>query len=401
MLADMDGEMERRGLNAALVVGDSTYGNPELAYAVGAPLPRGGIYLKPLRKDPVLVVGLVDLGSAQRSAVRRVRTYSDLSYEALVSKFGYEEGRMHMYDKLLREEGVAGKIGLYGKHLAASVLHLADELRRMGYDVVGERPPTLMDVLRERKEAWELEEIRSVGRSTEGVVGKIRDFLAGCRTRGSTLYDGNEPLTVGRVKSQINTLLARQSLVAASDTIFAAGKRSSDPHYHGEADDSVEVDEPIVFDIFPQNMRGYCFDMTRTMVVGRPPRRFREMYDAVLGAQLHALDLAKEGAECKALMEAVCDDFERKSFPTPRSSKAGHPQPKGFTHSLGHGVGLTIGERPYLTLFSDEVLSRGHVVTVEPGLYDPEVGGARVEDVIAVMGSKAENFNSLTKEVEI
>lgn len=401
MLADMDNEMERRRLQAILVVGDSTYGNPELAYVAGAPLPRGGVYLKASGKDPVLVVGLVDLGSAQKSRVRRVRTYSELGYESLVAKFGYEEGRMCLYDRLLKGEGVMGRMGLYGKHLASGVLHLADGLRKMGYDVVGEGSPTLMDVLREKKEPAELEEIRDVGRRTERTVSKIKDFLTGCRARGSTLYEGNEPLTVGRVKSEINILLAKESLVAASDTIFAVGRQSSDPHYHGEADDLVIADEPIVFDIFPQNLRGYCFDMTRTMVVGRTSKAFREMYDAVLEAQLHALDLAGEGTPCKLLMEAVCGDFEKRQFSTPRSEKVGDWKHKGFTHSLGHGVGLTIGERPYLGLFSDEVLANGHVVTVEPGLYDPEVGGARVEDVISIVGSKAENFNSLSKELEI
>jgi len=396
----MDREMEKRGLDALIVVGESTYGNPELTYVVKGHLPRGGIYLKVRGRDPVLVVGAVDLGSAERCDVKRIRTLSDIGYESLLEKYGYDGGRVRLYDRLLKEEGVSGRIGIYGIHELSTILHLVDGLRGMGHDVVGDRVPTILDLLRERKEPWELDEIRDVARRTEEVVEAIKELLAGCKARGPSLYLDNEPLTVGRVKMEINLLLAQKSLVAASDTIFAVGRSTSDPHYHGGSQDPVLVDSPIVLDIFPQNFRGYCFDMTRTMVVGRASRPFREIYEAVLQAQLHALDLAREGAPCKGLMEAVCDDFEKRGFATPRRRVGDWPR-SGFTHSLGHGVGLSIGERPYLRLFSDEVLAEGHVVTVEPGLYDPQIGGARVEDVVAIVGSKALNLNSVTKELEI
>jgi Xaa-Pro aminopeptidase len=73
----------------------------------------------------------------------------------------------------------------------------------------------------------------------------------------------------------------------------------------------------------------------------------------------------------------------------------------GFIHSLGHGVGLTIGERPYLSLFSDERLRKNQVVTVEPGLYEPGVGGVRIEDTVVIKKRGVDNLTPLEKELEI
>ena len=73
---------------------------------------------------------------------------------------------------------------------------------------------------------------------------------------------------------------------------------------------------------------------------------------------------------------------------------------RGFIHGLGHGVGLTIGERPYLSLFSKEPLRKNSVVTVEPGLYDPRVGGVRIEDIL-VVGSPSENLTPIAKDIEL
>jgi len=73
----------------------------------------------------------------------------------------------------------------------------------------------------------------------------------------------------------------------------------------------------------------------------------------------------------------------------------------GFIHSLGHGVGLSIGERPQLSLFSDETLRRGHVVTVEPGLYEPGLGGVRIEDTIVITKRGIDNLTPLEKELRI
>ena len=74
---------------------------------------------------------------------------------------------------------------------------------------------------------------------------------------------------------------------------------------------------------------------------------------------------------------------------------------KGFIHSLGHGVGLTIGEPPYISLRSSNSLKNGHVFTVEPGLYDPDIGGVRIEDTVAVLDDSCVNLTPLNKFLEL
>jgi Xaa-Pro aminopeptidase len=101
-------------------------------------------------------------------------------------------------------------------------------------------------------------------------------------------------------------------------------------------------------------------------------------------------------------MMKTCEIFENHGWPTARQLVKGNKEARvrGFVHGLGHGVGLTIGERPYLSLFGKDVLKKGSVVTIEPGLYDPRIGGVRIEDIV-VVGSPGENLTPLPKDMEI
>src|SRR5437879_11989881 len=104
------------------------------------------------------------------------------------------------------------------------------------------------------------------------------------------------------------------------------------------------------------------------------------MYDAVLEAQTSALDMVREQASCSEMMIQVCKLFEKKGYPTARLLAKDNKEARvrGFMHGLGHGVGLTIGERHYLSLYGTERLRKNSVVTIEPGLYDTKVGGIRI-----------------------
>ena len=121
------------------------------------------------------------------------------------------------------------------------------------------------------------------------------------------------------------------------------------------------------------------------------------MYEAVSEAQEDALDMVREEVPGKDLMLRTCGLFENRGYDTPRTVKGGM---KGFIHSLGHGVGLTIGERPYLNLYNNDPLRKGSVVTIEPGLYDPRVGGVRIEDTVLV-GSPSKSLTNVEKFLEL
>jgi len=402
LIAELDKEMEKKGIQSLIVFGDQTLGNPDLAYVVGASLPRGGIYLKGRGRTPTLIVSNIDIGSAKKGRVNRIKSYSDYGLEKINSKYERDEARAVFYRKLIKEEGLQTPMVLGGRNDSSNTLQLIDSLRNRGVKVVGEKSPTVLENVRETKDTHEVERLRDVGEKTCWVVEETVRFLRNAKTTGSRISYKSKMLKVGDVKNVVRKLLVQKNLVATEDIIFAPGKRSSDPHYNGDEQDPLRPREPIVFDLFPSEPDGYWHDTTRTLAFGPPDRRVKEMYDAVMEAQTVALDQVKEKTPCRDVMINVCKLFERRGYPTVRQLAAGHREARtrGFIHGLGHGVGLTIGERPYLSLYGKDLLRKGAVVTVEPGLYDPRFGGVRLEDII-VVGSPSENLTSLPRDLEI
>jgi len=398
-----DNEMRTRALDTVLVIGESTLGNPELAYVAGTVIPRGGIFLKRLGQRPLLVVSNIDVGSAKRGRIRDIRTYSDYNYEKLVQQHGREQGYIKFLDLVLRSLRTRGDIGIYSRNEFSRLLSVADSLRGLGYKIAGETEPSLIESLRETKDLAEIDKIRDVGARAARVVERTLEMLRGCSVTSGKLRLKRRVLTVGMVKSRINALLAEQDLIAPEGTVFAVGSSSADPHEMGVASEPMRAGVPIVFDLFPLGADGYWFDLTRTYVVGKPRLRVKRMFDAVRDVQTRMLDSIREGTQAKKVMNLACDLFERRGFKTIRAVLRGDRKATrvGFIHSLGHGVGLTIGERPYLSLFSDETLRRGHVATVEPGLYDPRVGGVRIEDTIVITKRRIDNLTPLEKELRI
>jgi len=398
-----DDEMRRRGLDTVLVIGESTLGNPELAYVTGTVIPRGGIFLKRIGQCPLLVVSNIDVGSAKRGRIKNVRTYTDYDYEKLAKLHGRERGYIKFLDLILQSLRTRGEIGIYSRNEFSHLLSVTDALRRLGYKVAGETDASLIESLRETKDPEEIDTIRDVGTRAARVVESTLEMLRKCTVSSGKLRLEHRVLTVGMVKSRINVLLAEQDLMAPEGTVFAVGPSSADPHQMGIASDPTRAGVPIVFDLFPVGRDGYWFDLTRTYVVGKPPRKVKKMFDAVREVQTRVLDSIGEGTQASKMMNLACDLFERRRFKTIRAILRGDKNATrvGFIHSLGHGVGLTIGERPQLSLFSDETLRRGNVVTVEPGLYEPELGGVRIEDTIVITKRGIDNLTPLEKELRI
>lgn len=401
VIEDADKAMDKAGISALIVYGETTLGNPELMYVARTIIPRIGIHVKKLKQQPFLVVSNLDVGHAKRGIVRDVRTLADYKYLELSQKYGRGKALVYLLDRILKQEKIRGKISLHGRNEASQALFLASALTRKGYRVVGSAAPTLLDKLRSTKDSWELERIRNVGRKTIGIVAKVKQMLLSCDVRDGQLFKDGEALTVGIVKETIRLLAAKEELVLPEGVIFAAGPKSADPHYMGMRDDIIKEGEPIVFDIFPQAEDGYWYDFTRTWTIGRPNPTIMSMYEATLRAQEIALEHINEGRRAKEAMEEVCNHFGNLGYLTPRDLQKGNrvAESHGFTHSLGHGLGLTIGEEPYLGLFSTAPLEESSVVTVEPGLYDPVNGGVRVEDVVVVREGQPEIFAEYPRDL--
>ena len=405
MIGDIDSEMRSKGVDGIVVFGDTTLADPDLTYVAGGVLPRGGTYFKKLGKPPLLVVSNLDYGSARRAGkVKRIQTLTEWRYEELLKRFEDRgDAFPRLISRILRKEGARGKVVLLGRNDAAKGLQLAEKLRRLGVKVTGQQSPTILEVARDTKDGKELEEIRGVGAKTAKVVNMILRALRNAKERRGHLEIGRKRATVGLVKFMIASKLARENLTAPEGTIFAIGPSGADPHNAGADATEIKKGKLIVFDIFPQAQSGYWSDMTRSFVIGRADARARKVFEAVKDAQMSSLDHLQAGVKGKSAMELACDIIERAGYRTVREIFQGKTKSisTGFIHSLGHGVGLTIGESPSLSLASKDSLKSREVVTVEPGVYLPGYGGVRIEDTVAVRSRGVEILTKVEKELEL
>lgn len=405
LIKDLDEEMGKRGVSGIVVLGETTLANPDLTYTVGGNLARGGIYFKRRGNNPLLLVSNLDVGTARKlGVVRRIQTYTDWDFERLVKKYRRrDEAMARVISIVLRHEGVSGKVGLFGRSDLASGIQLANRLKTLGVRIVGGQSPTILESARETKEKREIDEIRNVGRKTAEVVSEVVRVLSRMKRIRWHFQIGKRRATVGLVKSIISTKLANKGLIAPEGTIFAIGPSAADPHNSGVNTNEIREGRLIVFDIFPQAESGYWFDLTRTYVVGRAGRKARHLFETVYDAQATSLDVLKAGVTGEAAMIAACDVIERAGYRTVREVYEGKSKnvSSGFNHSLGHGVGLTIGERPNLGLLSKDPLRAGGVASVEPGVYLPKYGGVRIEDTVKITQKGYELLAQVDKELEI
>ncbi len=390
MIGELDSLMRKRGIAALLCYGDSTLGNPELAYLTRCELPRGGVYLKKRGDEPLLVVSALDVGSARKGIVKNVKTYNDYGYPELVKRHGRRKAFVELLARIIRESRVRGRVALYGRNEASSVISVFNDLRRKRIALVGEERPTILDIARRTKDDWEIDAIKRAGEKTLNVVRRLEEFLRNLEIREGVATYGGEVVRIGWVKRLIRVWCAEEGLSLPEDHIFAVGPSSADPHEKGVEHEPIREGEPIVFDIFPQDSTGYWFDFTRTYAVGKPSRELLTMFEDVLAAHNEAMDAIREGAPCMEPMQAACRLFKSRGRLTILDLYQGNreAETRGFIHSLGHGIGLTIGEEPYLTLNEKQKLEKNMIATVEPGLYYPEIGGVRLEDVVLISGTK-------------
>jgi Xaa-Pro aminopeptidase len=386
MLSELDGFMEKYGVEALVVYGDSTSTCPELAYLVRANIPRGGVYVKKRGEQPLLVVSGLDLNLAKKGVVSDVRTYTDYNLRMLQRRFGPGRGWAEMIAQILTRSGVGRVVAVGGRADVMNAIYLADFLRRRGFRPIGMAKPSILEQCRRRKDEWEIEQIRQVGVRTVEVASRLEKVLEEASTRNGLVYYEGRPLTTGALRRMVGAWCGELDLTLPEGYILAAGPSSSDPHASTEVDTQLREGDPLLFDIFPAGVTGYRYDFTRTYCVGRPKPALARMCRDVLDAQAVGFDALRQAVRCETPFLQVCRFFRRRGWPTVLEDPG---TDRGFVHGLGHGVGLTIGEEPYLTMYASNTLLQDDVVTVEPGLYLPGFGGVRIEDCAVVGRDKA------------
>lgn len=249
---------------------------------------------------------------------------------------------------------------------------------------------------REIKNAEEVKKISAALVMAEvGLAEGIQAIKNAKVGRNRRLMYHNVPLTSEKLRAIINTAIIQVGGLAMH-TIVAGGQHACDPHEEGHG--ILRAREPIILDVFPRSQKtGYYGDITRTVVKGRPSEAIRKLYHAVHQAQELAFASLRNKTPSPQVHEKVQEFFKQAGY---RTGKV-NGRMEGFFHGTGHGVGLEIHEAPRIGANSTVMLRAGQVVTVEPGLYYPELGGVRLEDVAHITVNNPRNLTRFEKVLEL
>jgi Xaa-Pro aminopeptidase len=246
---------------------------------------------------------------------------------------------------------------------------------------------------REAKSEKEIEMIGRALRITEtGLKRAIEVLKASKPGAGKRLRWSGKTLTSEMLRAEIDSTILRAGGIPTG-TIVAGGDQACDPHERGFG--PLYANSLIVLDVFPRAAKtGYFGDMTRTVLRGRASEDQRKLWETVKAGQALALKKIKAGVDGMAIHKAIQKFFAERGFPT----EVRKGRRVGFFHGTGHGLGLEIHEHPRL---QKAVLKDRQVLTVEPGLYYPGLGGARQEDVVVVTKSGCRVLSRFPKQLEI
>jgi Xaa-Pro aminopeptidase len=359
----------------------------DLRYATGFSAPDPFLWLD-LGRERWLVVSTLEIGRARHGAHPGIRV---LSREEAAVALGLDPATR--------------------PSTAALILAAARKFRRNRWEVPADFPLGLAHQLqagglvphvvepffpgRRRKTSNELTQIRTGVRLATAGLARAREVLRNSQIgrNGILAWDG-AVLTADRLRAEIDLAVMHRG-GSCMRTIVAPGRQGADPHEAGHG--PIRAHQPVVVDVFPRDGRsGYHGDLTRTWVKGRAPEIVRRAHAAVRAAQRAALAEMRPGTPVRQVHAAVSGVLREHGFDTDLTARP----PRGFIHSTGHGLGLEVHESPRLADI-DGTLETGDVVTVEPGLYDPQWGGVRLEDDVFVAPDGPEVLSRFPYALEI
>lgn len=376
-------------INAILITGSADH-NPAMTYFLGnVHVSKGELVIKPGEK-PVLVHEAFEREEAARTGCQlqpnNRYSYFDLLKETNGDRTLVDARRIA---HILEDNDVTkGKVVLYGQMDMGRAYSTITGVNQFLPEIefLADWDESILYKAMTTKDEHELEQIRSMGKITTSVVGKTADFLSQQTLKNNQLIKNDgDPVRIGEIKNLINRWLAEAGAENPEGTIFALGHDAGVPHSTGNNDEILRGGETIVFDIFPcQTGGGYFFDFTRTWCLGYATDEVQLLHSQVKQVYDQLVSELKPGRLFRPYQIRTYDLFEAMGHPTNRS----HPNTEdGYNHSIGHGLGLRVHEKPWSGDKADEtdVLLPGAVFTMEPGLYYPDKGmGVRIEDTYCV-----------------
>ncbi|MDD2440336.1 MAG: Xaa-Pro peptidase family protein [Methanosarcinaceae archaeon] len=378
--------LKEAGAEAYLMIGDLH--SADIFYATHFLASDAFAYLQTLSGKETLFISEMEKGRAElESRVSDIKTLKDFGYrEKIKEKKDAALAYADCLSELLGEARI--------KKLAVPYdfpVYYANILTKAGFSVLPIKNP--FRELRKVKGEKEIEAILEAQQAGEAAMQAATALIGKAEEKEGFLWHEGSELTGKKLLSLIDHTLLDYGC-EAEETIVSCGADSSNPH--GTTLGPLRAKEPIILDIFPRSKKKrYFADMTRTVLYGKASKELKEMYAAVLEAQETALKMIKPGIKASEIHSAVCKGFEKKGYDTYQSGAE-----VGFIHSTGHGVGLEIHELPGIGE-NENKLEAGNIITIEPGLYYPKIGGIRLEDMVLVTEKGCENLTNLEKKLEI
>jgi Xaa-Pro aminopeptidase len=370
-----------------LIVADSEH-DANMLYAVGMFVPDPFIYFRIKGKCHVVMNDL-EIDRAKKQA-RQCRVISLSQYQNKLRNGGEKSPSLASVIRLLLNEKRLKKIFVPNNF----PLSLARELRQQKVKV------KLRDggffPQRELKSSDEVKKISGALMMAEvGLAEGIQALKSSKIGKNRVILYKGVALTSEKLRAIIDTAII-QAGGLASHTIVAGGKQGCDPHEGGHG--VLRANEPIILDVFPRSQKtGYFGDITRTVVKGQASEAIRKLYHTVLQGQEIAFKKIRHDASGAEIHKAIQEFFASEGYKTGKRNG----RMEGFFHGTGHGLGLEIHEAPRIGSSTNDILKAGHVVTVEPGLYYPGLGGVRLEDVAHVTAKGMRNLTKFEKTLEV
>ncbi len=389
MKNELDALMQSNDLEAILITGPAQH-NPAMVYMTGGGHLTNADLIKRRGEGAVLFHNPMERDEAAKSGLK-TKNIGDYNLTELLKASGGDNLKaiVKRYQLMLGELGItSGKVALYGRVEVGTNYAVFSALQQALPDIelVGEVDRPVLMLARLTKDEAEIERIRNMGKITTQVVALVAEFLTSHKSKNDGLVTpSGQPLTVGDVKSRIDLWLSERGAENPEGTIFAIGRDAGVPHSSGNPADRLKLGQTIVFDIFPcEAGGGYYYDFTRTWCLGYAPDDVLALYENVTSTYSKVTHELQSGRAFKDYQQMTCESFTSQGHPTIQED----PQTQqGYVHSVGHGIGLNIHERPWSGINSDEkdILVPGVVFTIEPGLYYPDRSiGVRLENSLYV-----------------
>ncbi|MHC1771171.1 MAG: M24 family metallopeptidase [Flexilinea sp.] len=391
MKTEINQLLTENNLNAIIISGSGKHNPPMAYFSRGAFFTRAHIFLIKDR-EPVLFYRPMERDTAAQTGMKRI------CYDVFPSEEFYSLSNGDLIKaNALELQAMCKSVGLYqgriafcGRDEIGTQYALICEFQKImpEIEVAGSEGIDIINQVRYVKDKSELDVIRHMGEIVSEVAGRVENYIKKGYLKDNILVDSDgKSITIGQVKRRINLWLGELGAENPEGTIFSMGKDAGVPHNQGNDDQVLEGGKSIVFDFFPcETGGGYFFDFTRTWSIGFATESVRKAYDQVKLVHDTVINSIQIGQPVKELQILTCRMFREMGHNT----VAEDPKTlEGYVHSVSHGLGLNIHERPFTrnTVDNTDIVLPGTVFTIEPGLYYPDIQdgfGVRIEDTIFI-----------------